>query len=68
MNEIIVEINGTEYYCRSIFDADLGDGVDVLYNKSDRFVGESWGISVPDENDEEAVDAFIEYITNDLSL
>lgn len=71
MNKTQIEINGVNYMCFDTFDTELGNGVDVLDADEKKFVGECWGISIPDKEDEAfslSMEYFVEYIKNDLSL
>jgi hypothetical protein len=48
MGKLIIDFGIDQYECTEFYDTDKGVGIDVKEYPSGKFIGEMWGISLPD--------------------
>jgi hypothetical protein len=48
MGTMIIEIGADQFECREFYDTDKGVGIEVKEHPSGKFIGEIWGVSLPD--------------------
>lgn len=63
MSKITVELNGDTFLCREAVGSDMNELIAVSTSDG-RFIGEMYGNTIPDENDEIEVELFTAELEN----
>ena len=53
MSTLIINFEGNDFKLTSFFDCDMGEGLTVRDNNTNKIVGEMWGISIPSQEEVE---------------